>query len=441
MKPNKRFTRSYAGCRGNVFDPQHAAIFQPSAFRHSCRSSRLATSAERCIKDSCMNFSALIEHRRPWLRSEHLAAGVTRAAGGPGNSILQRIVAAYRRAKQTEADQGITRGGPWKRILKSHMGELIALLDSGHPEPLNDYLRELAIRHAGHGFFQGKATHDMLHSDESLQRGRLIWIADSIFGLAEWLGVTGVNCPEAQKGEVPRPPTVGDLVARIEAKTKLPLSVPDICGGLFGLAAASGVVHVRSATAVYAAMRIQRLAGFRMAQCRFCEIGPGIGLVAFQLGLLGAGEIVLADLPELNAIQAYFLAQALPQYQLALFGETLQDGGRRIRIQPDFDFLSGTAERFDIIFNQDSLPELELETVERYLDLISHSTRFFLSINQESRVPAGAAEGAAFLPSLLTGLPHVRCLERSPSWLRAGYIDELFSFSDKTLDKKPAPRG
>lgn len=385
-----------------------------------------------------MDSSALIEHRRPWLRGEPLAAGATRAAGGPGTSILQRIVAAYRRAKQGEADQGITRGGPWERIRKSHMGELIALLDSGHTEPLNEYLRELAIRDAGHGFFQGKAAHGMLHSDESLQRGRLLWIADSICGLAEWLGIAGVHCPGAQtEANSPRPP-VCELVARIEAGTGLPLAVPDICGGLFGLAAASGVVHVRSATAAYAAMRIQRLAGLPMAQCRFCEIGPGIGLVAFQLGLLGAGEIVLADLPELNAIQAYFLAQALPQYNLALFGETPQQGGRTIRIQPDFDFLSGTAGQFDIIFNQDSLPELELETVGRYLELISHSTRFFLSINQESRVPVGAAEGAAFLPSLLSGLPHVRCLERSPSWLRSGYIDELFSFSDKMRDKPQA---
>lgn len=379
-----------------------------------------------------MDFPALIECRRPLLRNEPLHAGVTRAADGPDTAILQRIVAAYRRAKQAEADRGITRGGPWERIRNNHMGELIALLDSGHPEPLNGYLRELAIRDAGHGFFQGKATHAMLHTDASLQRGRLIWIADSIYGLAEWLGITGVHCPEAQKESNSRRPSLGELVARIEARTGLPLAVPDICGGLFGLAAASGVVHVRSATAVYAALRMQRLAGLPMAQSSFCEIGPGIGLVAFQLGLLGAGEIVLADLPELNAIQAYFLAQALPQYQLALFGETPQEGGRKIRILPDFDFLTGTARHFDIIFNQDSLPELELETVRRYLELISQSTRFFLSINQESRVPQGAAEGAAFLPSLLSGLPHVRCLERSPSWLRAGYIDELFSFSERT---------
>lgn len=381
-----------------------------------------------------MDFPALIECRRPWLRNETFAAGVTRAADGPGLAILQRIVAAYRRAKQAEADRGITRCGPWERIRNNHMGELIALLDSGHPEPLNGYLRELAIRDAGHGFFQGKVGYDMLHSGELLQRDRLLWIADSICGLAEWLGITGVHCPEAQMKVNSWHPRSCELVARIEAGTGLPLAVPDICGGLFGLAAASGVVHVRSATAAYAAMRIQRLAGLPMAQCRFCEIGPGIGLVAFLLGLLGAGEIVLADLPELNAIQAYFLAQALPQYQLALFGETLQEGRRTIRILPDFDFLSGTAGRFDIIFNQDSLPELELETVGRYLDIISQSTRFFLSINQESRLPDGAAEGAAFLPSLLSGLPHVHCLERSPSWLRAGYIDELFSFSDKTRD-------
>jgi len=378
-----------------------------------------------------MDHAALIEQRRPWLRESELVARSTQAATGPDPVILERIVAAFRRAKQAERDLGVVRGGPWQRIRSEHMGELTSLLEVGHPAPLNDYLRELAIRQAGHGFFQGKPTFDVIDANPASQRQRLLWIADSVCGLAEWLGLVGVSCPEGRPTAPAPPPQLDELAARIEARTGLPLRVPDICGGLFGLAAGGGVVHVRSTTAVYAALRIQR--ALRdcerrpLEQSRVCEIGPGIGLVAFMLGRLGARELTLVDLPELNAMQAYFLAQALPNHPLALFAEPDPPPGPALRIVPDFEFLSGSTGRFDLIFNQDSLPELDLETVRRYLDLIPRGCRLFLSFNQETRVPVGTPPGAAFLPALLPDSQQVRCLERSPSWLRAGYVEELFA--------------
>ena len=378
-----------------------------------------------------MDHAALIEQRRPWLRESELVASQTRAAAGPDSTVLRRIVAAFRQAKQAERDLGVVRGGPWQRIRSDHMGELTALLEAGHPEPLNAYLRELAIRQAGHGFFQGKPTLDVIHANPSSQRQRLLWIADSVCGLAEWLGLTGVSCPEGRQTVPASPPQLDDLVARIESRIGMPLHVPDICGGLFGLAAGGGVVHVRSTTAVYAALRIRQSLRDRnlrsLDQSRICEIGPGIGLVTFILGRLGARELTLVDLPELNAMQAYFLAQALPDYPLSLFGEPALPPGPAVHIMPDFEFLPGAAGRFDLIFNQDSLPELDLETVRRYLDVIPRSTRLFLSFNQETRVPTGTPPGAAFLPRLLPDAPEVRCLERSPSWLRAGYVEELFA--------------
>ncbi|MBM4059366.1 MAG: putative sugar O-methyltransferase, partial [Planctomycetes bacterium] len=364
-------------------------------------------------------------------RESELASGLTRGASGPDHGILLRIITAFTRSKQAEHDMGVIRGGPWQRIRSDHMGELTALLEAGRPEPLNDYLRELAIRQAAHGFFQGKPTFDVINASPSSQRQRLLWIADSVCGLAEWLGVMGVACPEGRPTVPAPPPTLDELATRIEDRIGLPIRVPEICGGLFGLASGGGVVHVRSTTAVYAALRIQRSLRDReqrsLDQSRICEIGPGIGLVASVLGRLGAGDLTLVDLPEVNAMQAYFLAQALPNHRLTLFAEPAPPTGPTLRIMPDFECLSGAAGRFDLIFNQDSLPEFDLETVRRYLDVIPRSTRLFLSFNQETRVPIGTPAGAGFLPSLLPDSQQVRCLERSPAWLRAGYVEELFA--------------
>ena len=125
------------------------------------------------------------------------------------------------------------------------------LLEAGQPEPLGDYLCELPMRQAGHGFFQGKVTSEATTGDPAAERRRLVWIMDSLCGLAEALGVLGVDCPEGQPTIPCPPPSVEELVARIEEATGLSPAVPDICAGLFGLASGDRVIHVRSACAVY----------------------------------------------------------------------------------------------------------------------------------------------------------------------------------------------
>jgi len=378
-----------------------------------------------------MNHVDLIERRRPWLRDLPLRAGLTGGPSRPDTVMLERIVAAYRRASDRERDRGVVRSGPWQRIRSGHMGELIALLEAGHPQPLADYLGELPRRHAGHGFFQGKPTYDATMADAVAQRRRLVWIMDSVCGLAESLGLLGVDCPEAQPTIPVAPPSADELVDRIEAATGLPLGVPHVCAGLFGMAVGDRVVHVRSACAVYAAGRIREWlderTGKGLADCRIGEIGPGIGLVPILLAGLGARHLTLIDLPELNAMQAFFLSQALPTHRLVLCGEECPAELPAVRIMPDFEFLDGPVVEVDLLFNQDSLPELDLDTVRRYLERIPRSAGHFLSINQETRVPEGTPLAGGFLPSLLRQATGYRRLARVPAWCRAGYLEEMFA--------------
>lgn len=389
-----------------------------------------------------MNSTELIESRRPWLRQRVLRAGLTRSGRDADEAVLGRIVAAYRRASAAERDRGVIRSGPWRSIRDGHMGELVALLEAGRPGPLAEYLRELPQREAGHGFFQGRATYEMATSSPEAERQRLVWIVDAVVGLAEALGVLDFVCPEARADLVREPPAIEEIVARIEAATGLPLGVPDICAGLFGLAVGDRVVHVRSACAIYAALKIRdslrERAGRPPAEWQVCEIGPGVGLVPTLLGRLGIRRLVLVDLPELNAMQAYFLSLSLPSHQLALFGEPCPADGPFVRIVPDFEFLGGLPLETDLVFNQDSLPELDLETVRRYLDRLPAVTRYFLSINQETRVPDGAPVSGGFLPEMLRGSTAIRQLYRMPAWCRAGYLEEMFACG--VADDRVGPR-
>jgi len=381
---------------------------------------------------------ALTEARRPWLRDLPLQAGRTRSLTTADDTILDRLVRAYRLASAAERDRGVVRDGPWSRIRSQHMGEFIALLTAGRHGPLAEYLRDLPTRPAGHGFFQGRSTLDEITQDREHERGRLVWTMDAVCGLAESLGLLGVVCPEAPPTIPVAPPTVAELVARIEQTTGLVVTVPEVFAGLHGVAVGDRVVHVRSACAVYAALRIRDWLADRegrtLGDCRICEIGPGVGLVPAALAGLGAREMLLVDLPELNAIQAYFLAQALPGHALWLFGEPPAADGPTVRIVPDFEFFTGDVPRCDLIFNQDSLPEIDLDGVRRYLDRIALTTKYFMSINQETRVPVGTPLDGGFLPSMVRPPHPLRRLERMPSWCRAGYLEEIFISADQRPD-------
>ena len=115
------------------------------------------------------------------------------------------------------------------------------------------------------------------------------------------------------------------------------------------------------------------------------DIGGGYGGMARLLKLafpeLG---LVLLDLPEVNAIQTYFLTRAFPETSVL----TLSDIVERARIDPrelgaDFLVLPGQlVERlepysFDLVINSRSMMEMDLETVTFYLSQI------------QSKLPAG----------------------------------------------------
>lgn len=376
---------------------------------------------------SKMDAASLVEYRRPWLADIEIRPGTTRRFTRIDPAMLARIVAAYRAANRAERDRGVLRDGPWRQIRAEHMGELVHLLERGEPAALDAYLGDLPVKSAGHGFFQGKAS---TCSDPEWVRRRLIWMMDSVCGLAEALGVLAVECPERERaGGMPHP-TVPTLVAAVEQAAGISITVPDVCAGLVGVAVENRVVHVRSACAVSVALRIAgwlgERTGARLAESRICEIGPGIGLAASSLAALGARRMCLVDLPEMNAVQAFFLAQALPGHRLVLHGEPCPGDEPAIRIMPDFEFLAEPLPRFDLVLNQDSLPEMDLATVHRYLARIPEVTDAFLSINQETQIPSGAPGEGGFLPSLRDVSAALRPVSRQPFWVRHGYVEEIF---------------
>ncbi len=81
------------------------------------------------------------------------------------------------------------------------------------------------------------------------------------------------------------------------------------------------------------------------------------------------------------------------------------------------DFLS-SEERFDLVVNVDSMPEMSIEFICDYFQKICSVSDTFLSINHEfnAHTVANAAQSIARLERTA----------RVPYWMRRGYVEELF---------------
>ena len=83
----------------------------------------------------------------------------------------------------------------------------------------------------------------------------------------------------------------------------------------------------------------------------------------------------------MNAVQGYMLAGSRIQDAVALAGEPL--AAKPIRIVAPERFAQLEPRSIDILFNQDSLPEIEPHAARTYLrDAATLGIQLFLSINQ-----------------------------------------------------------
>jgi len=75
--------------------------------------------------------------------------------------------------------------------------------------------------------------------------------------------------------------------------------------------------------------------------------------------------------------------------------------------------------KFDLVFNSDSLTEIDALNQKKYVNLIINNTKFFYSINHESN---NTTVTNLFLKTNITEY------DKTLYWLRRGYLEEQFKF-------------
>ncbi len=248
-----------------------------------------------------------------------------------------------------------------------------------------------------------------------------------VVALAKALGVCGLSNPESDAfyGRYYPPPTnvdgldADEILDRIQAVFPVPIHFPPFTGNcLQGLhTQRHGILTDRYVQYLWVLKRILELCPDRNAG--IVEIGAGFGVLGYYLHGVGYRDYTVVDLALVNACQAYFLTQNLPDRELILSGEVPDPFAARhkdaIKLLHASDFHDIPPARFALMVNMDGLTEYGRGPAARYVQSDCAST--LLSINHEVN-----RYRVRDIPQ-----PHRRLQYRYPFWLRDGYVEEYYA--------------
>jgi hypothetical protein len=268
-----------------------------------------------------------------------------------------------------------------------------------------------------HGITQGATELEYMRRYPAIPGMKLKRIWDVLLGVCEYIGIIPPQNHEQGASYLTIP--IKDLVAEL---AHLPnFRAPPWKGGQWGLKTDHGLFGDRDLMALYIALKVREK--FPGRDVRVLEIGGGAGYVAYWLYLFGYRNITMVDLPTVMCCQAFQLHTNLPDATISLPNETQQ---AEISFLDAQQFIDSNGE-YDLIINCDSLPEMSLESVHAYLNAISRRSRFFYSINQESRAqgPLGRQHSVRYEIKINFTDRLVRT-DRGRFWLRDGYTEEWY---------------
>jgi hypothetical protein len=331
----------------------------------------------------------------------------------------ERLIGAYHLA----IGAGPSASGMWTQdVFLDRQRELTDALDRRDPRLLAERLASMFRSDFVIGMAGGSLG---LGSQSRWQRrfSRLFFL-NKLAALAESLGAARLENPEQGGLGLAFVDGGERLIDDTEAALGVSLDFPEV-GAAYGIQLAGRLLTSDQPDQVYAAARlrdaIRAYLAERQGPLHIVEIGGGYGGMAYWLNRMMAPRYSIIDLPVVNVMQGYFLAQALGHAVVSLYGER----AATIAILPTHA-LSALESPVDVVANKDSLPEIPREAATSYLAWIEASCDgLFYSYNQEA---AAVFEGAPqnVVPELIAPMAGFERLRRDPSWLRRGYAEEIY---------------
>ncbi len=232
--------------------------------------------------------------------------------------LSERLMAAYRHA--TTVPHAQTQLSPlWQDNLSHKQSILRNKLVGGDPRDVAEFLATVFRSSAMYGIDSGDLYTGRNWRVHSLK------LLDDLVSLAEQLDVTRTESGQATIGHAFQRDLVS-LVGAIEEALGASIAFPEV-GGPYGLRVGNALLTSTTPEYVYVAWKIKQAllsSPQRSNAADFLEIGAGFGGTALFLFRLLEDQIrqyTIIDLPEMNCLQGYFLAQALGHDRIALCHE------------------------------------------------------------------------------------------------------------------------
>jgi len=343
-------------------------------------------------------------------------------------AICQRLLSAYLHAVEDRTRYCSSKNEDiWTAIAKRQR-IFFELLDGNDPAQLAAYLCNMSRHDATHGTVQGESEYRHLKRSGRYRAYIARMAKDKLVSLAEAVGA--IPCENPEQGSWGRNSLISEMVLakKIEGAIGISIIPPDIDGGLFKVGLDPYRFGERDCNAIYTAWLMRGLLP-KGQSVSVCEIGGGVGRVAYWAARLGIDRYTLFDLPHVNVLQGFYLLKALPNVNICLYGESSNNTtmDTSIQVMPGYACREvGRHNSIDLVLNQDSFPEIHADIVVDYLKWIQVATSLFLSINHESQPNAGNGTLQNNVPDLISRVGGFSRELRHPYWLRKGYVTELY---------------
>jgi hypothetical protein len=203
------------------------------------------------------------------------------------------------------------------------------------------------------------------------------------------------------------------IIRLLESLLGFKIDLPQFIGGRRVLMTPEGIITDRHLHYLWILKRIIELCPDR--NNGIIEIGAGLGLLGYFLDKAGYKDYTSIDLAYPGVCQSYFLHKNLPERNIILSGEKKNpfDDKDSLKLLHSTDFINMPKDRFIIMINIDSLPEMISDEAIKYIS--SDCASLLLSINQEDNIKVSDL-----------CKPYRSLIYREQFHLRDGYFEELY---------------
>jgi hypothetical protein len=327
------------------------------------------------------------------------------------DEIVKRLIEYYHRMKSKE--NGGLNNDMWK-TLNSRYGSFKDMLEQWDSKSVSQKLLTFCNTELVTCFENCLYRAEYYDKNNLSQTTYLIYnIIDKYLALGEAVGC--LRMPNPEQGNWGYVNTkLNDIHSVVQRSIPFDMAPPIAAGGCLGISTDKGVISAKNLEAIYNTIKALALL-IDVKERKVCEVGGGIGNLAYYLVKAGVDEVSSYELPIISVLQGYFLAKSLGQANVWFWGEPERPA--KVKIFPYWAMAEMPSKYFSLAINQDSLPEIEESVGLSLMKNIAEKGNVFLSINQESGVVVMAelAQKTGF-----------RRIQRHKYWMREGYVEEVY---------------